>query len=287
MIHPMDDKVVVITGGNSGIGLETSVALAGAGARIVMGCRNPTKATAAVDDVRARSGNEDVESRPLDLADLTSVRAFADGVSDLDRIDVLVNNAGLVLGERQETAQGFEATFGTNHLGHFLLTGLLLEQVRASTGGRIVCVASEAHRAAVGGLSWGDLDRHARYNSWRAYGESKLANILHAEGLARRLEGTGVVAHSLHPGSVRTNFGREGDTHGLTARIMEIGNPLLTPADRGAETSVHVASSPEAGRSTGRYWTRCRPGTVARWTRRPGDVEQLWATSSRMLAAAG
>jgi NAD(P)-dependent dehydrogenase (short-subunit alcohol dehydrogenase family) len=198
---------------------------------------------------------------------------------------VLVNNAGLVLGERQETAQGVEATFGINHLGHYVLTELLLDQLRAGRDARIVCVASEAHRAAVGGLPRADIGRHDRYRSWRAYGDSKLANILHAEGLARRLEGTGIVAHSLHPGSVGTNFGKEGDTVGLTARIMEIGNPLLLTPAEGARTSIHVATSPEAGACSGRYWVKCRPRASAPWTRRPGDVEALRVLSDRMVAA--
>lgn len=285
-VHPMEGRTAVVTGANSGVGLASAIGLASAGARVVLACRNPARAEAAVAEVRTRSGNDEVESYRLDLADLGSVRAFAEELRGLDRVDVLVNNAGLILDRRQETAQGFEATFGINHLGHFLLTALLLDQLRAAPAARIVNVASEAHRMAVGGLSWGDLDRHARYHPWRVYGESKLANILHAEGLSRRLEGTGVVAHSVHPGAVRTNFAREGDTHGATARLIEIGAPLLSTPEQGARTSLHVATSPEAGRCSGCYWVRERPARVARWTRHPGDVEQLWVTSERMLAAA-
>jgi NAD(P)-dependent dehydrogenase (short-subunit alcohol dehydrogenase family) len=281
----MDGRTVVITGGNSGIGLETAVGLASMGARIVLGCRDAAKADAAVADIRSRSGNDAVENRPLDLADLTSVAGFASSLGDLDRIDVLVNNAGLIMDRRVETAQGFEATFGINHLGHFLLTRLVDPQLRAAPAARVVCVASLAHAAAVGGLTWGDLDRHHRFSAWRVYGESKLANILHAQALARRLEGSGIVAHSLHPGSVRTNFGAEGDTQGANARFIRMGDPFAITAEEGARTSIHVASSPEAGTTTGLYWARSRPGRLAPWAMRRGAPEQLWATSERMLAA--
>ena len=284
-IFPMDDRIVVITGGNSGIGLETAVGLAAAGARVVLGCRNPDKSAAAVADIRARSGNDDVGSRPLDLADLDSVRGFAESLSDLDRIDVLVNNAGLILDHRTETAQGFEATFGINHLGHFLLTRLVDPQLRAAPAARIICVASLAHAAAVGGMTWGDLDRHHRFSAWRVYGESKLANILHAQALAHRLEGSGIVAHSLHPGAVRTNFGGEGDTRGANARFIKLGDPFAISAEAGARTSIHVASSPDAGSTTGRYWSKCRPARPAPWAMRAGAPDQLWTTSDRMLAA--
>jgi NAD(P)-dependent dehydrogenase (short-subunit alcohol dehydrogenase family) len=190
-----------------------------------------------------------------------------------------------MLDERRETAQGFEAVFGTDHLGHFLLTNLLLEQVRAAGRARIVVVASEAHRMARRGIEWGDLDRHAHYRPWVVYGEAKLANILHARALAARLEGTGVVVHSLHPGSVRTNFGRQGDTSGLLATIMEIGNPLLVSPAKGALTSIHVASAPDAGASTGLYWRRQKPVTPSRAARDRGAAEHLWAVSERMIAA--
>lgn len=290
-VSMMEDKVVVITGGNSGIGFETARAIASLGARVLLGCRNPERASDAVSELRTRSGNDAVESRTLDLGDLQSVRSFAASLSDLDRIDVLINNAGLVRDVRDETAQGFEMVFGTNHLGHFLLTDELLDQVRAADSGRIVNVASFGHTAAVGGIHWTDIGRYDGFNEWRVYGDSKLANILHAEALARRLEGSGVVANSLHPGSVYTNFGREGDTGGLTGRLMdlELGpvrqSVLKTPAE-GAETSIHLATSAEAGAVSGGYWSNSKPTRTAPWSRRRGDADELWHNSRRLIALA-
>jgi NAD(P)-dependent dehydrogenase (short-subunit alcohol dehydrogenase family) len=284
-IEPMDDRIVVITGGNSGVGLETAVGVAGLGARVVMGCRNQAKADAAVSEIRSRSGNDDVGSRTLDLGDLDSVQAFAESLRDLDRIDVLINNAGLILDHRTETAQGYEGTFGINHLGHFLLTRLVDEQLRAAPAARVINVASLAHAAAVGGMSWGDLDRHHRYIPWQVYGESKLANILHARALATRYEGTGMVAHSLHPGSVSTNFGAEGDTSGAHALLLRLGGPFMVSPATGARTSIFLASSAEGGASSGGYWSRSRRSRPAPWALRPGQDEQLWSVSDRMLAA--
>lgn len=286
-VHPMDDRTVVITGANSGVGLETAVALAGAGARVVMGCRNAERAAAAREDIRRRSGNDQVESHRLDLADLDSVRAFAADLSGLDRIDVLVNNAGLVLDRREETVQGFEAMFGINHLGHFVLTELLMDQLRAAGRARIVNLTSVAHRMAAQGIRWGDLDRNHHFQPWLVYAESKLANLLHARALAARLEGTGIVAHAVHPGSVHSDFGHGGDVNAGLDKLMAAGSFLLLTPEQGARTSVHVATSPEAGRSTGVYWVHRRPHTPSAAARRRGAAEELWWASERLVAAAG
>jgi NAD(P)-dependent dehydrogenase (short-subunit alcohol dehydrogenase family) len=280
----MEDRTVVITGANSGIGLETAAALATAGARIVMGCRNPVTAAAAVEEVRRRSGNDAVETRSLDLADLDHVRRFATSLADLDRIDVLVNNAGLMLDRRQETPQGHEATFGINHLGPFLLTELLTEQVAAAPNGRIVNVASVAHRMAPRGIRWDDIDRRRSFQGWTVYAETKLANILHARELARRLAGRGVAVHSLHPGNVASGFGRDGDLHGFNDRLLWVAQYVLISPEQGARTSVHVASSPEALRSSGDYWTRCRRSTPSRAARSDAAAAELWRRSEQMVA---
>ena len=284
--YPMDGRTVVITGGNSGIGLETCVGLAAAGARVVMGCRNTAKAESAVAEVRRRSGNDAVESRAVDLADLRAVESFASDLADLDRVDVLINNAGLILDDRTETAQGFEGTFGTNHLGHFHLTRLLLPQLHAAPAGRVVVVASEAHRWAPQGVQLADVNRTAKYSGWMVYGQSKLANILFARALSRRLEGSGVVAHSLHPGSVTTNFGKEGDLgNAFSQQLMKVSEYVLISPEKGARTSIHVASSPDAATTSGDYWTRCRRRKAAPWGRDDVAAEALWTASERMVAA--
>ena len=283
-VTSMEDRTVVITGANSGIGLETAAALATAGARIVMGCRNATTAAAAVDEVRRRSGNDRVETRSLDLADLEHVRRFADSLAELDRIDVLVNNAGLMLDRRQETPQGHEATFGINHLGPFLLTDLLTEQVAAAPHGRIVNVASVAHRMAPRGIRWDDIDRRRSFQGWTVYAETKLANILHARELARRLAGRGVAVHSLHPGNVASGFGRDGDLHGFNDRLLWVAQYVLISPEQGARTSVHVASSPDALRTSGDYWTRCRRSTPSRAARSDAAAAELWRRSEQMVA---
>lgn len=283
-LSPMDGRTVVITGANSGIGLESAAALASLGARIVMGCRNPATAADAVAEVKRRSGNEAVESRSLDLADLDRVRRFADSLADLDRIDVLINNAGLMLDRRAESAQGHEMMFATNHLGPFLLTNLLTEQVVAAPHGRIVNVASVAHRLAPGGLSWDDLDRRRKFHMWSVYGQSKLANILHADELARRLWDRGVVVHSLHPGNVASGFGGHGDLRGFYAALFRAGRFVLITPQQGARTTVHLASSPEALRTTGEYWVRCRRSKASAAGRDIQEAARLWRVSDALLS---
>lgn len=278
----MHGRTVVITGGNSGIGLETVVGLTAAGARVVMGCRNSTKADAALEQVRERVPEAQVEARPLDLADLDVVDRFVASLEDLDRIDVLINNAGLILDHREETAQGFEAIFGTNHLGPFRLTNGLLPRILDAPQGRVINVASVAHRLAPFGLSWADLDRRKRFNGWLVYGESKLANILHTRGLARRLDGTRAVAHSLHPGSVASGFGRDGDLHGFNDRLLWAGQVVLISPLAAARTPIFLASAPTVMNTNGDYWYRCRryqPSAAARDTT---AAERLWNLSLQL-----
>ena len=193
-------KVVVVTGANSGIGKETAAALAGMGATVAMAARSPESGPAAVEEVRRRTGG-DVHDLRLDLADLDSVDAFADEVLErFDRLDVLVNNAGLVVGRRRVTVDGFEETVGVNHLGHFHLTRRLLDRLVASAPARVVVVSSMAHKGATNGMILVDLQSELSYEQMDAYAKSKLANVLFARELAHRLAGTGVTVNSLHPG---------------------------------------------------------------------------------------
>jgi NAD(P)-dependent dehydrogenase (short-subunit alcohol dehydrogenase family) len=209
----MQGKTVVVTGANSGIGFETAAALASMGARVLVTARNADKGRAAVAAITQRlQGEGQVQLVVFDLADLSSVRrGAAEILEQAPRLDVLVNNAGLVLSERAETVDGFEATFATNHLGPFLLTNLLLERITASAPSRVVNVASTAHNAARKGIPFGDLQSTTHYRGMRVYGQSKLANILFTLELARRVQGSGVTANSLHPGTVRSGYGGAGD----------------------------------------------------------------------------
>ena len=221
-------QVIVVTGGNSGIGKEAAVALADDGGHgrdhgPRPGQRVPTRSTRS----DAAPAETTVEVMALDLADFASIRAFAAEVLDRhDRLDVLVNNAGGILSDRLETAQGFEMTFGVNHLGHFLLTDLLLDRLKASAPARVINVSSFGHRFAYAGFDFADLQSEHQYWSMDAYGKSKLANILFTRELARRLVGTGVTANCLHPGVVRTGFGSADDMSGVEHLTWRIGSPF-------------------------------------------------------------
>jgi NAD(P)-dependent dehydrogenase (short-subunit alcohol dehydrogenase family) len=280
----MQGKVVAITGANAGIGKETAVALAEMGATVVMTARNATKGEAALADVRARSGSDRVELMALDLADLASVRAFAANLLGAhDRLDVLVLNAGLMLRRRTETTDGFETTFGVNHLGHFELTNLLLDRVQASAPARIVVVASHAHKAVRRGLDFDDLQSTRRYRSFDVYGRSKLANVYFTRELARRLAGTGVTVNAVHPGYVASSFARDGDMY--LEPVVRLGAKLFAISpEAGARTSVYLASSPEVEGITGEYFVKCRPAAVSKAAQDDIAARRLWDASESLLA---
>lgn len=287
MEGPMDGKFVVITGANAGIGKEAAVALAGRGAHVIGTARDPERGQAALDEIRARSGRDDAEILPLDLASFASIRAFASGVLDrYDRVDVLVNNAGAVLSDRRETADGFEMTFGVNHLGHFLLTELLVERLRASAPARVVVVSSGAHKSARGGLDFDDLQAERRYRPFLVYGRSKLANILFTRELARRLDGSGVTANSLHPGFVRSDFGLGGDMSGIvTAGFKLVARPFAISPERGAQTTVYLASSPEVTDVTGWYFYKSAPASTSKFAADDDAARRLWDVSEELVAS--
>ena len=204
---------MLITGGNTGIGKETAVALARGGAQVVFTTRDATKGETARAEIRDRSGSDAVDVMELDLAQLASVREFANRWgAQHDHLDVLVNNAGVLIGSRRETIDGYEMTFQVNHLGPFLLTNLMRDQLIAGDDARVVNVASAVHTSARSGLDFDDLQATRRYRSFAVYSRSKLANILFTRELARRWDDTGVTANSVHPGFVASRFGRDGDT---------------------------------------------------------------------------
>ena len=284
----MHGKTVVVTGGNSGIGLETAAALATMGARVLVAARNADKGRAAVADISRRNdGHAQVQLVVFDLADLASVRrGAAEILEQAPRLDVLVNNAGLVLSDRRETVDGYEATFAVNHLGPFLLTNLLLDRMRESAPARVVNVASMAHASARKGIPFDDLQSRQRYRGMRVYGQSKLANILFTLELARRLEGSAVTANSLHPGTVRTGYGADGDARGFLALGLKLSGPFfLTPA-RGAQTSIYLASSPEVEGVSGQYFVKCTPVQPKAPARDAEAARRLWRVSEEMVGLA-
>lgn len=278
----MHGKTVIVTGANTGIGLETAAELAGMGARTIITTRDPVKAATAVEAIRSRHPQADVESVQLDLAQLADVRRAAEEFLDrCPRIDVLVNNAGLVLGKRSTTVDGYETTFQVNHLGPFLLTNLLLERLKESAPSRIVNVASTAHRGAR--LDLADLHTEKGYRGMRVYGTTKLCNILFTKELARRLEGTGVTANSLHPGTVRTGFGKDGDTHGVFAIGVKLGGVFFKSPAQGARTSVYLASSPDVDRHTGEYWVNKKIAKPSAAARNDENARRLWDMSAELV----
>ncbi len=285
----LSGRVAVITGASGGIGLETARAFAMAGATVILGNRDALKAQAAAADLHASVPNAAVELGDLDLASLSSVRAFAAWVnSNHDRIDLLVNNAGVMATPLQHTADGFELQLGTNHLAHFLLTKLLLPGLLAADSARIVTVSSSGHR--MGGINWDDPNYdESEYSPWPAYGQSKTANILFTIELERRLGHRGVHAYVVHPGTVGTDLFRYLTTEGRTAidqRIADAGVVVKTPA-QGAATSVMAATSPQLSDHGGAYLEDCQiSDSVADHAKDPDDAERLWALSEKLVGEA-
>ena len=280
----MDGRTVVITGGNSGVGKATAVALAASGARTVITARSESRGLDALADIRKASGSDQVGLEVFDLADLASVRRGAARILDhYDRIDVLINNAGLVQSERSETVDGFETTFAVNHLGPFLLTRLLTDRLVASAPARVVNVASIAHRSARKGLDFEDLQASHHYSAMSVYARSKLANVLFTQELAHRLAGHGVTANSLHPGTVATGYARDGDASGLLAFGIKVIKPFILTPEKGARTSVYLASSPEVAEVTGKYFVKCRERVPSPGARNEAASTLLWSVSEQLV----
>jgi NAD(P)-dependent dehydrogenase (short-subunit alcohol dehydrogenase family) len=277
----MNGKIAMVTGANSGIGKATARGLARMGAHVVAVCRDPARGEAAVAEVRRETGGR-IELMLCDLASQRSIRELAEDFRHAHgRLDVLVNNAGAIFGRRRITEDGHEVTFAVNHLASFLLTRELLDVLVRSAPARVVNVASEAHRS--GHLDFDDLGPPRRYSAIRAYGTSKLANVCFTFELARRLEGTGVTVNCLHPGVVATNFGAAGSS--LFRFAVKLIQPFLLDADEGAETTLHLASSPEVDGVTGTYFIRKKPAKPSREAADPAVAARLWAVSEALTRA--
>ncbi len=287
---------IVVTGASSGLGLETSIALAVAGAEVIMACRNPDKASAALAQVRSRAPDAKAELMTLDLADLASVRAFAaECARRFDRIDVLCNNAGVMALPLQRTHDGFEMQIGTNHLGHFALTGLMLDQLKTAPGARIVSVASNAHKWGMR-LDPNDLNfEHQRYNKWDAYGRSKMANLMFHFELERRLKAARLDIRSVaaHPGYAATNLmfvGPAQQNSRVGKLAMQFGNALFSQDQAmGALPQLYAITMPDV--ESGDYfgpdgWQQLKghPRRVGclRMARDPEHTRKLWEASETL-----
>jgi NAD(P)-dependent dehydrogenase (short-subunit alcohol dehydrogenase family) len=280
----MKGRVCVVTGATSGIGRATAAALARQGAQLVLVSRDRGRGETAAAGLAA-AGGPAPRLEVADLASMAQVRALADRLGALERIDVLINNAGLMAGQRRVTADGFDEVFAVNHLAPFLLTGLLLGKLTASGPARVVTVTSGAHTAAR--LDLDDLQLEQGWESWRAYANSKLANVLFTRELARRLAGGTVTANCAHPGLVRTRFGRETRQPMRTA--ITLARPFMLSPQRGARTVVYLAASPEVATATGGYYVKSQRREPSPAARDAAAARRLWQLSEELtgLAPAG
>lgn len=274
----MQGKTVMITGANSGIGKVTAQALAGMGAKVIFACRRQEAAEAAMADVRREVPSAELEFVQVDLSSQSSVRQCATQVKQRHkRIDILVNNAGIANVRREESVDGVEMTFATNHLGPFLLTNLLLPLLREGHG-RIVNVASDAHK--MGRMHWDDVELKSGYWVMKAYAQSKLCNILFTRALAKRVAADNIKVNCLHPGAVSTNIWPEKYWwERAFSRVLKL---FLISEEEGARTSIWLASGEAGGRQTGKYFYKCKE---AKPTKRGSDdqaAEKLWQLSAQM-----
>ncbi len=278
----LDGKRCIVTGATSGIGRATALGLAQAGARVSIVCRDPMRGEETVAEIYERTGSQAVEVFHADLSSQASIRHVAREIlTRCPRIDVLVNNAGVVEWSRRETVDGIEAMWAVNHLAYFQLTNLLLERIRESAPARIVSVSSDAHKF----VSTLDPDDPApageRIRWWRGYGRSKLGNLLFTSELARRLQGSGVTANALHPGAVSTRLGTQNGRW-AAALTAPLGLFFRSP-EKGAETSLHLAGSAGVEGRSGLYFADCKEKAPSRLARDPEVAARLWDTSARQV----
>ena len=280
-------KVAVVTGGNSGIGKEAAVGIARQGAHVVIAARNPTKAAAALTEIETRADARGrVESIPIDLASFASVHAFAEAFNAKhDRLDVLLNNAGLVMQKRVVTVDGHETQFQVNHLSHFLLTNLLGAALAQAAPARVVNVSSYAHSRARKGLDFDDLDwERRRYMGFNVYCATKLMNILFTREHFRRSDPDVLTANALHPGFVGSNFAREGDYGAVGTFVMPLIRPFAISSQKGALTSIYLTTSPDVAGVSGQYFIKGKAVKPAAAALDDAAATRLWEISEKLTA---
>lgn len=277
-------KTILVTGGTSGIGYIAARTLAGMGATVAIVGHHAARAQDAATRIQRETGAANTQALVADLSSLEQVRSLAEQVQQrYSRLDVLLNNAGGVFMGRQTTEDGYERTFAINHLAPFLLTNLLLDRLKADAPARIITVSSMAHQGQR--IHLDDLDQTRRgYSAWRAYGESKLANILFTYALSRRLAGSNVTANTLHPGFVATKFAKNNGP--LWQVFMTLARPFAISPERGAQTSIYLASSPEVASVSGRYFIQRKPAQSSSASMDVDAQEGLWRLSEQMTGLA-
>ena len=281
----MHGKVVVISGGTSGIGEVAAERLAGLGARLVLVARDRARGEATLARLRARGPGVAHVAHYADLSLIADTKRVAAEIAAAEpRIDVLINNAGAMFGRRRVTADGLELTFATNHMSYFLLTHGLRDRLLASAPARVVNTSSAAHRRA--DLDFDDLQSTRGYRGFMAYSRSKLCNILYTRELARRSAGTGVTANCLHPGFVATRFGDASG--GFFSYVVRASKPVFAiSSEKGAETLVYLASSPEVATISGGYFYQCQLATPTRAAQDDAAARRLWAETARLAGLSG
>ena len=279
----LSNRTCIITGANSGIGKATAIGLAKMGASIVMLCRNEEKGKISLKEIKEITGNQSIELMIADLKDYDSLRIFADNFrSTHDKLHILINNAGIMKKKRETNNWGHETTFATNYLGHFLLTNLLLEMLQSSAPARIINLSSKSHKR--GKIDFDNLMLEQNYGRFKAYNNSKLANILFTYELARRLEDSGVTVNVVHPGAARTNFGREFSER--TRKFLKLFKRFTVSPEEGAKTSIFLASSPEVENITGNYWIKCKQANSSKYSYNTHIQKRLWDLSEDLTATA-
>jgi NAD(P)-dependent dehydrogenase (short-subunit alcohol dehydrogenase family) len=276
-------KTVIVTGGNAGIGKATAIALAKKGANLVITSRSEDKAKAAVSEIRKSSGSELVDFVSIDLSSQKSVRKAAEVIkTKCPKIDVLINNAGCYVSDLQLNEDGLEMQFATNHLGHFLLTNLLMDNLKAAERARIVNLSSIAHKSTRG-LDLDDINYDKeQYGGWKAYSRSKYCNILFTNELARRLKPMGITANAVHPGGVRTEIA-EKNANWYTKLGWILSKPLMVTVEEGAKTSIYLASAQEVEAETGGYWVKCKKYFSNRPSQEEANWQALWKKSEELV----
>ena len=278
----IDNKVVIITGANTGIGKETAIDLAKRGGKIYIACRDKTRGENALADIRKESGSDRVYLLQLDLASLKSVREFSEKFHKLEsKLDILINNAGLLLVKKSYTEDGFEMHMGVNHLGHFLLTNLLLDLLKAAAPSRIVVVTSVIYKMLKFEKDDWMCDR--KFSSFRGYGFSKIANILFTTELSKKLEGTNVTVNCCHPGAVHTDIIQGWNLPFISLTRKVVGVFLKTPVE-GAQTQIRLAVDPDLETVTGKYFADCKEEELKSEGKNSENAKWLWEKSSEVVS---